>query len=144
MFTEKDLTALAEALENCSLPPDQFHHAEHLAVASYFAATLPPRQALERLRIALRRYAAFQGKADRYHETITRFWLALVYTHQADSPAALANQVVAACAAMNRIERHYSKARIRSAEARAGWIAPDLEPLPVAAAAILEGFDQGV
>ena len=66
------------ALENCTLPADQFHHAEHLHAAWIYLRRFPATEAIARFSETLRRYAASLGKAERYHETITWAYLLLV------------------------------------------------------------------
>lgn len=141
-MTEADLKSLVEQLEDCTLPLDQFHHRQHLAVASYYVATSTPAEALARMRSALKRYVAFHNKADRYHETVTRFWIAMIATHTTRPAAALAEEVIAACATTDLIHRYYLQATLDSAAARAGWVAPDLAPLPPAAQEVVDSFAQ--
>lgn len=65
-------------LEECTLPEDQFHHADHLHAAWLYLTRLSLTQAIARFPEVLRAYAASQGKADRYHETITWAYLLLL------------------------------------------------------------------
>jgi hypothetical protein len=69
---------LIAALEDCTLPGDQFHHADHLHAAWVYLKRFPAAEAIGRFSESLRRYAASLGKADRYHETITWAYLLLL------------------------------------------------------------------
>jgi hypothetical protein len=69
---------LVAALEDCSLPGDQFHHAEHLHAAWIYLRRFPVAEAIGKFSRTLRAYAASLGRADRYHETITCAYLLLV------------------------------------------------------------------
>jgi hypothetical protein len=65
-------------LEACTLPEDRFHHADHLHAAWLYLTRVPLTQAIARFSEVLRAYAASQGKADRYHETVTWAYLLLL------------------------------------------------------------------
>jgi hypothetical protein len=69
---------LMAQLESGALPPDQFHHAEHVHAAWVYLTRYPTLEAIARFSNALRVYAAAQGKPGRYHETITWAYLLLV------------------------------------------------------------------
>lgn len=62
---------LIQQFECGATPADTFHHADHVRLAFEYLCRYP---AL----IALQRFAAAQGKADRYHETITWTYLLLI------------------------------------------------------------------
>jgi hypothetical protein len=66
------------ALTACTLPPDQFHHADHLRAAWLYLRRLPTTLAISKFSEVLRAYATSLGKPDRYHETITWAYLLLV------------------------------------------------------------------
>ena len=66
------------ALEECSLRECSFGHAAHVRAAYLYLRSGEFETALVRMRDALRRYAAALGKANRYHETITVAYLALI------------------------------------------------------------------
>jgi hypothetical protein len=90
---------LIAALENCSLPGEQFHHADHLHAAWIYLKRFPAAEAIGRFSETLRKYAAALGKPDRYHETITWVYLLLVnerihrgYPQATWNEFALANQ----------------------------------------------------
>lgn len=58
--------------------PESFHHAEHVRLAFEYLSRYQALQALEKFSAGLMRFAAAQGKADRYHETITWAYLFLI------------------------------------------------------------------
>ena len=112
--------AFVSSLENCTLPPEQFNHAGHLRLAWHYLAQHPLDEAIARTCATIRAYATHLGAAEKYHATVT---VALVRLLHACGPAALAD-------AKAVLARHYSPALLASAAARAGFIAPDLAPLP--------------
>ncbi len=65
-------------LEACTLPEEHFHHADHLHAAWVYLTRFGATEAIARFSDTLRRYAASQDKADRYHETITWAYLLLM------------------------------------------------------------------
>jgi hypothetical protein len=66
------------ALESCSLSECDFGHAAHVRAAYLYSRSGDFGTALAKMRGAIRTYAASLGKADRYHETITVAFLALI------------------------------------------------------------------
>jgi hypothetical protein len=74
-----DDEALLQAFESCALPGADFGHKEHVRVA-WLCVTREPTFEAAALRFCtnLRRFAHALGKGDRYHETITWAFLAIV------------------------------------------------------------------
>jgi hypothetical protein len=70
-----------QALESCKLPESDFGHAGHVRAGYLYLQQAGFAWALERIRRALRNYARHLGKPDRYHETITVAYLALIQQH---------------------------------------------------------------
>jgi hypothetical protein len=66
------------ALEACTLPEAEFGHAAHVRAAYLYLRAGSFGAAIERMESAIRRYAASLGKPDRYHDTITIAYLALI------------------------------------------------------------------
>jgi hypothetical protein len=66
------------ALESCSLCERAFGHAAHVRAAYLYLRSTEFAAALAKMRCAIRTYAASLGKADRYHETITVAYVALI------------------------------------------------------------------
>jgi hypothetical protein len=75
--TLDDATLLRE-FEDGTLPASAFHHREHVRVAWLYLKTEPPLTALARFAEGLKRFAAAQGHAGLYHETITWAYLLLI------------------------------------------------------------------
>jgi hypothetical protein len=67
-----------ERFENASLPPDGFRHADHVRMAFLYLRKYPAVEALWHFSAALARFAAAQGKGERYHETITWAYLLII------------------------------------------------------------------
>jgi predicted metal-dependent hydrolase len=69
------------ALESCELPESAFGHAGHVRAAYLYLQRAEFAGALQRIRLAIRNYAGHLGKPNRYHETITVAYLALIQQH---------------------------------------------------------------
>ena len=128
---------LTRALERGELK--DFHHASHLHVAwVYLAESLSVRQAANKMRNTLRRFAAAAGKQEKYHETITIFWVHLLSRAQLANRAERLEDIVHANPQLlekNFILAYYSAERLFSDEARTSWVEPDLKPLSIDAIA---------
>jgi hypothetical protein len=78
-----DDAAFLSAFEACLLKEADFSHRAHLRAAwLYLTSAVHFEEAAVRFCRALRRYAESLGKAERYHETITWAYLALVSERQ--------------------------------------------------------------
>jgi hypothetical protein len=66
------------ALEDCSLPADCFDHAAHVRAGYLYLRQAPFPQATAAMCATIVRYACALGKPDRYHETITVAFMALI------------------------------------------------------------------
>jgi hypothetical protein len=69
------------ALESGRLADADFGHAAHVRAAYLYLRPGDFATALTRIRAAIRTHAGRLGKADRYHETITVAYLALIQQH---------------------------------------------------------------
>lgn len=79
-MTESD-SAFLQALESCVLPEADFGHAAHVRAAYLYLRAGDFASALPRLQRSIRAYASSLGRPDRYHETITVAYLALIQQH---------------------------------------------------------------
>ena len=71
------------ALEDCTLPAAEFTHAAHVRAAYLYLRSCSFGLAIERTSAAIRRYAATLGVPQKYHETITVAYVALIQEHLA-------------------------------------------------------------
>lgn len=128
------------ALERGEIANENFHHVSHLHVAwVYLAESLSVQQAADKMRDTLRRYAATAGRPQKYHETITLFWVHLLSRAQAAGRGRRLEDIVNANPQLlekNFPLAYYSAERLFSDEARTSWVEPDLRPLSIDATAI--------
>jgi hypothetical protein len=69
---------LIEQFECGATPAETFHHANHVQLAFEYLCRYSAVEALARFSDGLKRFAAAQGKAQLYHETITWAYLLLI------------------------------------------------------------------
>ena len=118
-----------EALETCRLPEDHFHHRDHIRLAWIYVQRYGE-EAPARISQSIRRYAAHLGKADRYHETITMAWLALV--RDASQGAGSFDDVIARAPHLldkAYLSNFYSPDVLESQGAKTAFVEPNLHPL---------------
>jgi hypothetical protein len=77
-MTDDDFLA---ALEHCQLPATEFNHVSHVRAAYLYLRAGGFAQALEKMRSSIGNYATHLGKPEKYHETITVAYLALIQEH---------------------------------------------------------------
>jgi hypothetical protein len=117
-----------------SLSPTGFHHRDHVRLAWLLVRQRDVEWATGTLTQGIRRLAAAYGQADKYHETLTRFWVRLVgHLEQARPDIADFEAFVAAFPHVLDKElpyRHWRRDTLGSPTARAAWVDPDLLALP--------------
>lgn len=106
--------AFARAFERGDIAPADFRHVSHVRLAlAYLDESASVDEAAERMASALRRFATRAGHPEKYHHTITLFWMHMV-ARLLDKSLPLT---------------YYSRERLWSDAARTGWLAPDLRSL---------------
>ena len=136
--TTGEILALVRGFDDCTLPRERWTHAAHLTVALWNLLQYDWPEASERVRLGIQRYNAAHGivttPTGGYHETLTLFWLRTVRAfleaerNEARALVHLANELIAS-ADRGLPLKHYTRERLFSPEARAGWVEPDLKPL---------------
>jgi hypothetical protein len=125
---------MTRALERGEIANQDFHHSSHLHVAwTYLAECSSVEEAEAKMRDTLRKFAASAGRAEKYHETITLFWVHLLAGIRAANADHSLEQVVRANPQL--LEKnfplvYYSRERLFSETAQSCWLEPDLTPLP--------------
>ena len=133
-----EVLRLVAAFENRTLPKAEWTHRAHLTVALWYASHLADEEALSAVRTGIHRVNDSHGVVSTptsgYHETITRFYMRVVSRFVREDGggdwAERANRLLERYGARDLPLRHYTKGRLMSEEARAGWVEPDLLPVP--------------
>ena len=88
---------LTRALERCEVPTAGFPHASHLRVAwVYLSESASVDEALARMGATLRRFASSVGRAEKYSDAITAFWMYQMAAARAVMPGAAVDEVLRA------------------------------------------------
>jgi hypothetical protein len=136
---EAEVERVVAGFMDGTLPHAEWTHRAHLTVALWYATHHEAAAALDRIRAGILRLNAAHGVPTTptrgYHETITRFYMHMVgwfVEHEVREGdwAERANRLLTRYGHRDFPLRYYSEARLKSAEARAGWVEPDLMPLP--------------
>jgi hypothetical protein len=131
---------LVARFEDGTLPKAEWTHQAHLTVALWYASRLPFEEALVVVREGIRKINAAHGVATTptggYHETITRFYMKVICGYVSEEAgaagsdwAARVNRLLERYGARDLPLRHYTKDLLMSADARFGWVEPDLRPI---------------
>ena len=136
-----------------------FHHIDHVRAAWLYLWRLPFPAASRRMAESVRRFADKHGALQKYHETITRAWMILVWdaleeNRQAGNEGTLSTEAgpdAGLCAEpashathgfdafarahselldVRALDRFYSPQLLDSPSARARFVPPDCSPLP--------------
>lgn len=137
--TQEALETFVDGWRTGVLPKERWTHAAHVAVTGYYAFDNDCEAVFAEMKRGILHFNASTGVANGpdsgYHETLTRFWSNRITLAVHD--AAPESRLNAARAAVRQFGEDrdlpnlfYSFNVVRDRSARAGWVAPDLEPLP--------------
>lgn len=132
--------------ENCTLAREDWTHAAHVRMAwLYLIREADFGAALNQIRQGIQRLNAHFGTApEKYHDTMTIAYAALIRDRIEQDPActewsSFADRFPETLDWSNPLPlRHYSRERLFSRAAHEAYIEPDIVPLPLVSAAILE------
>jgi hypothetical protein len=122
------------AFESCELEGASFHHADHVRVTWIYVCQFGEKIATERVLAAIRRFAAHNGSPQKFHFTQSCAWVRLIAAAQRGSAGVKTFlEFIGAHPELldaNALAQYYSKFLLDSTAARAGWVEPDISPLP--------------
>lgn len=127
--------AFVAAFHAHQLSNEGFHHRDHLRLAWVQIRRLGLEQAAEVVTNGIRRFASHHGSAERYNDTMTRFWLRVVGIGIKRHPELTFDELLAAEPHLldkNLPFKHWSRERMNRDDAKQRWIEPDLRPMPAA------------
>ena len=121
---------LRAAFEQTSLPESEFDHEAHVRMAWIYLRQYSLPEAIARFTTDLKRYTRALGAEDKYHETITWFFLVLIHDRMAESGEQSWDEfrlvhpdLISSAPAL--LSAHYSKERLTSGAARSRFLLPD-------------------
>lgn len=139
-YTSSDeIEHLVARFLDCSLPCAEWTHGAHLTVGLWHAREHSPDEALARVRSGIQRYNAACGTPNNqqrgYHETLTCFYMHMIGRYlvsviDRSDWSAVTNDLIDQYGSRDLPLLYYSRERLMSSQARAGWVTPDLRPLP--------------
>ncbi|MCA9049916.1 MAG: GNAT family N-acetyltransferase [Planctomycetaceae bacterium] len=132
-------TELLAAFEDWSLPHEQWTHHAHVRVAYLYASQSDLRSATDRIRNAIKAYNTATKTPDSldrgYHETITRAFMTLVFAAIDEaSPCRSSDEFCHThpeLLSKQTLLTYYSRDFLLSWDAKAHFVLPDLQTLPV-------------
>jgi hypothetical protein len=131
--SDAEVAEMVASFERCDWPYPRWTHRAHLGVALYYLLRYPFDLALARIRHHIPLYNRTCGDPAGYHETITVLFMWRVDRYVKDRACDLSlseavEELRAECD-MRWPLLYYSPERLWSAEAKAGWVEPDLKPI---------------
>jgi hypothetical protein len=130
---ENEMRSLVEAFETGTISDAEWRHAEHLVVALYYLSHEDFDAALNKMRAGifnlLRAFKVDLTKEMPYHETLTVFWMRTVDDFRRSQNGASMTKIcnlLTAAFDKDYPLKFYSRERLFSDEARAGFIEADL------------------
>jgi hypothetical protein len=128
-----DDDAFVDAFHSGRIANQNFHHRDHLRLAWVQIRRLGLERASDAVTGGIRHFAAEHGSADRYHDTLTRFWLKVVNLGLRRHPDLTFDELLAAEPHLldkSLPFKHWSRAMMASDSAKRQWVEPDLRPIP--------------
>jgi len=121
-----------EAFESLDFDAGRFDHQAHVYVAWSYLQQCELLEAIGRYRKTLKRLTSSLGVPEKYHETITWFYMIAVSEHSlttvsSDWPAFRAKNPELFERSPAVINRFYSESKLKSNEARRSFVLPDLK-----------------
>jgi hypothetical protein len=124
------------AFEAGAYAPADFSHRAHVRLAYVYLAEWNVDIALERMRAALIGFLSHHDiPASKYHETLTRAWVLAVdhFMHRTPQSSSSDDFIERNSVLLDSkiMLTHYSAGLLFSETARAEFVAPDLDPIPL-------------
>jgi hypothetical protein len=124
--------------ETTTLPLEEWHHKQHIRVAYLYLRRFPFETAVVRMREGVKAFNAAKKTPEAidrgYHETTTQAWMHLVHFTLCEyGPAADAEAFYEQSPQLKQkkiLRFFYTKERLTSSEAKAGFVEPDIIPFP--------------
>ncbi len=124
-------TEFVKQFEAATLPPEDFHHTEHVRIAWIYIRDYPALEALQRFCKYLKQFAAANGHHNLYHETITWAYFLLIQERIQKSKGITWELFVEANKDLldwknSILKKYYSDQTLKSDLARSVFVFPDL------------------
>jgi hypothetical protein len=128
------------AFERGEIRNQDFHHRSHLRVAwVYVCESIPLEQAAAKMCGAIRQFASSAGHSEKYHETITVFWVRVLGALPESFRQRELEHILQGNPELLEKDlplEYYSRETLFSQRACTSWVDPDLKPLTTHATTI--------
>ncbi|SDT28440.1 hypothetical protein SAMN04489834_3308 [Microterricola viridarii] len=134
----EDLPTFSSLVGEVMATAERFGHREHVHLTWLAVSRCGVDTAIELVSAGIQNTARSAGMPQKYHETMTRAWVVLVGHASTESSTDDFTEFVARHPELldtRLLMRHYHPSTLASAEARLGWVEPDLAPLEPAVSA---------
>jgi hypothetical protein len=111
---------------------DRFGHRQHVHLTWLAVRRFGPAAAVTVVSDGIQRTARYAGVPQKYNATVSEAWVRLVAHHADGTTAEFAVFADRYPALLDKrlLTKHYRSTTLAGAQARAGWVDPDLAPLP--------------
>ncbi|TDW14237.1 hypothetical protein [Kribbella kalugense] len=112
----------------------RFGHREHLRLTWLAVQRCGTAGAVDVISDGIQRTARYAGAPQKYNATVSRAWVELTAYHMSEVPGEAFDDLVQRNPGLldkRLLTRFYSSRTLASAEARIGWVEPDLKLFPV-------------
>ncbi len=118
------------AFESGSLAATEFDHRAHVRLGWLYLRNMPMAEAIDRFVAGLKAFTRRCGAEDKYHETITWFYLLLIADRQARDQADSFDDFIAANSDLvtdtkAMLTRYYRQETLQAQSARRHFLLPD-------------------
>lgn len=130
-MTHEKLSALSiETFERGDIDVQQFNHEAHVYVGWLYLEQFTTTEAIARISASLKRITLNLGAPDKFHATITWFFMLIIAERRAankeeDWCSFRRNNVDLFCRDDNVLSRYYSKESLQSEAAKKRFVLPD-------------------
>ena len=122
------------AFDACTIAPSEFNHQAHVRLAYIYLTEGDANAAVQKMRNALLKFLEHNNvPRSKFHETLTRAWVLAVQHFMNKSTSTSAADFIAKNPELldsKIMLTHYSASVLFSADARASFVQPDLDPIP--------------
>ena len=122
-----------ELMAQAMTDEQRFGHRQHVRLTWLAVRRHGTVKTIDLISDGIRRTSRYAGKPQKYHATVSRAWVELV-GHHADASATTDFDSFAAQnpALLDKrlLSRFYRASTLAGADARSGWVEPDLAPFP--------------
>jgi hypothetical protein len=125
--------AFAALMAEVMATSDRFGHRQHVHLTWLAVRRFGTRAAIDLVSDGIQRTATYAGAPQKYHATVSRAWVVIVGHHVGtgpDLPFDAWCERYPAVLDKRLLTRHWRPSTLAAAEAKSGWVEPDLVALP--------------